>query len=114
MDSTSSYLLLKLNKSICCLKQASREWNGKLSSALTNKGFIWSKNDHYLLTKKVRYSIIILTVYADDVLVTWDNSKVMHSLKQIVNDKFKIKDFGAINIFLGLEFIHVKDGIIIH
>lgn len=40
MDSTSSYLLLKLNKSICCLKQASREWNGKLSSALTNKGFI--------------------------------------------------------------------------
>lgn len=114
MDSTSSYLVRKLKKSLYGLKQASRQWYDKLSSTLTDKGFIRSKNDHSLFTKKVDNTIVIVAVYVNDVLVTGDNVEEINSLKQILDDKFKIKDSCVINFFLGFQFIHVKDGTIIH
>ena len=116
MEGSSPSMVCKLKKSLYGLKQASRQWYDKLSLALTEKGFIRSKNDHSLFTKKSSDSIVIVAVYVDDVLVivTCNNSEEIMALKQLLDDRFKIKDLGTLNFFLGLEFLSVPNGLIMH
>jgi len=48
----------------------------------------------------------------DDIIVTGDDAAVITSLKAFLDDKFKIKDLGELNFFLGMEILKVSDGLI--
>ncbi|XP_075104254.1 uncharacterized protein LOC142178500 [Nicotiana tabacum] len=56
-------------------KQASRQWNIKLSNALLNAGYSQSAYNHSMFTKRGdgRHIVIIL-VYVDDILITGSNN----------------------------------------
>lgn len=58
----------RLLKSLYGLKQASRQWNIKLTTALLNTGFIQSVHDYSLFTLKKEGMVIIL-VYVDELLI---------------------------------------------
>nr|GFC10101.1 ribonuclease H-like domain-containing protein [Tanacetum cinerariifolium] len=60
----------KLNKSLYGLKQAPRQWNAKLTMALLETGFVQSKFDYSLFTKKSDKVFITLLVYMDDIVIT--------------------------------------------
>ena len=60
----------KLVKSLYGLKQASRQWNAKLTNALCSSGYIQSHLDYSLFTKRKDDGIVIVFVYVDDILVT--------------------------------------------
>ena len=60
----------KLLKSLYGLKQASRQWNVKLSQALLVAGFQQIHLDYSLLIKKSNEGILIVLIYVDDLLVT--------------------------------------------
>lgn len=47
-------------------------------------------------------------------MVTGHNNEEVVTLKYFLDNQFKIKDLGAINFFLGLEFITKPNGMIIH
>ncbi|KAK9070135.1 hypothetical protein SSX86_010535 [Deinandra increscens subsp. villosa] len=112
MAADSSSKVLKLKKSLYGLKQASRQWYGKLSTALKSRGYVRSPNDYSLFSKTMGNSVVHLAVYVDDILLTGNNSAEILALKNYLNDTFKIKDLGFLNYFLGIELIKVSNGLI--
>lgn len=82
----------RLLKSLYGLKQASRQWNIKLTIALTSAGFQQSTRDYSLFTKKEGDKIIIVLVYVDDLLLTGNDSVMIQDTKTALHTAFKIKD----------------------
>ncbi|XP_031266905.1 uncharacterized protein LOC116125303 [Pistacia vera] len=101
----------KLLKSLYGLKQASQQWNSKLTSSLLGFGFIQSKSDYSLFTKHDGDTFIALLIYVDDFLVASNSTAAIASLKTFLNSKFKIKDLGTLHYFLGLEIARSTKGI---
>ncbi|GJY52752.1 ribonuclease H-like domain-containing protein [Tanacetum coccineum] len=52
---------------------APRQWNAKLTSALVECGFVQSKSDYSLFTKKFGDVFIALLIYVDDIIITGNN-----------------------------------------
>ena len=104
-------LVCKLTKSLYGLKQASRQWFTKFSTALVLLGFTQSKADYSLFIKKNSTSFIALLVYVDDILIASDNKQVVYELKILLDQQFKLKDLGDLKFFLGLEVARTTDGI---
>ena len=104
-------LIYKLAKSLYGLKQSSRQWFAKFSTALLLLGFTQSKADYSLFTKKNSTSFIALLVYVDDILIASDNKQAVDELKIMLDQQFKLKDLGDLKFFLGLEVARTADGI---
>lgn len=98
----------KLSKSLYGLKQASRQWNIKLTTALLDSGFIQSHLDYSLFTKKDGQRIVIILVYVDDLMITGNDAALIQETKDNLQHCFKIKDLGDLKYFLGLNFLEVK------
>ena len=106
-------MVCRLRKSIYGLKQASRQWHSKLTSALLANGFTQSQADHSMFIKQTDRGFITLLVYVDDVLLASDNMEMINSTKEYLHDSFKIKDLGPTKYFLGLELARSSSGIIL-
>ena len=105
----------RLLKSLYGLKQASRQWNLKLTTALIQSGFTQSKLDYSLFTKKdTTGGMVIILVYVDDLLITGNNEVLIQEAKDILHHNFKMKDLGELRYFLGIEFARSKKGILMN
>jgi hypothetical protein len=100
-----------LKKLLYGLKQASRQWLSKFSSALINQSFLQSKFDYSLFTRKVDSSYIALLVYVDDIVLASNDSNAISDITQLLNEQFKLKDLGTLKYFLGLEIARASQGI---
>ncbi|KAL4362499.1 hypothetical protein GQ457_04G038710 [Hibiscus cannabinus] len=110
-SSTDSNLVCKLNKSLYGLKQASRQWNERLTTALLQQGFKRAVSDSSLFTKGTGADLIILAVYVDDIVLASPNLESISLVKTFLHDLFKIKDLGNLKFFLGLEVARSNKGI---
>ncbi|KAG7593962.1 GAG-pre-integrase domain [Arabidopsis thaliana x Arabidopsis arenosa] len=104
-------LVCKLKKSIYGLRQAPRCWFSKLSSALTDYGFVRSHKDNSLFAYTRGSVVLHVLVYVDDLIVCGNDSAVITSFKAYLSRCFKMKDLGVLKYFLGLEVARGKDGI---
>lgn len=104
----------KLNKSLCGLKQASRQWFLMFYEFLLANGFIQSKADYILFTKKTGKSFIALLVYMDNIILAGDNLALINDFKVVIDQKFKIMDLGQLKYFHGLEVAHSSTGITVY
>ena len=105
-------LVCKLQKSLYGLKQASRQWNQKLSSTLLQLNYVQSTSDYSLFVKKTASSFTTLLVYVDDVVLTGNNLAKINSVKQQLHDQFHIKDLGDLKFFLGFEVARSKASLV--
>nr|GEV06671.1 putative reverse transcriptase, RNA-dependent DNA polymerase, Gag-polypeptide of LTR copia-type [Tanacetum cinerariifolium] len=73
-DETFSLVVKIVNvRSLHGLKQAPRQSNAKLTSALVECDFVQSKSDNSLFTKKFGNIFIALLVYVDDIIISRNN-----------------------------------------
>ncbi|XP_049386270.1 uncharacterized mitochondrial protein AtMg00810-like, partial [Solanum stenotomum] len=92
---------------------ASRQWNLKLTQALTDSGFTQSKNDYSLFTKTANNKLVLVLVYVDDLLVTGSDLQEINRAKLELHKNFKMKDLGELRYFLGIEIARSSEGILI-
>ena len=103
--------VVKLTKSLYGLKQAPRQWNAKLTSALSENGFVQSKFDYSLFTKRSGNVFLIMLVYVDDIVITGNDVNEIEKFKVFLKTKFQIKDLGKIKYFLGIEVLDNDKGV---
>ncbi|XP_047148767.1 uncharacterized mitochondrial protein AtMg00810-like, partial [Vigna umbellata] len=70
-----------------------------------------SKSDHSLFTKRIGTSFTALLVYVDDIVLAGNSLEEINSIKELLHNKFRIKDLGELKYFLGLEVARSKKGI---
>ncbi|KAL5785970.1 hypothetical protein ACOSQ2_008362 [Xanthoceras sorbifolium] len=106
-------LVCRLHKSLYGLKQASRQWFAKFSEAICSAGYVQSRADYSLFTRKQGKSFTALLIYVDDILITGNDPNSIAATKEFLHSNFRIKELGNLKYFLGIEVSTSKNGIFI-
>lgn len=78
-------------------------WYSKIDSHLTHLGFRKSQHEPTLYLKQGSYeSILILSLYVDDLLITGNNEAEFAKFKREMKSTFEMTNLG-LKYFLGLE-----------
>lgn len=104
-------LVRKLKRSSYGLKQASRQWNHKLTNTLLSLRYYQPKSDYSLFTKKTENFFIDILVYVDGLVLAWNNILEIYNFKTVMDNTFTIKDLGDLKYFLGFEAARNSHGI---
>ena len=99
MKSIKPSQVCKLQRSLYGLKQATRQWYARLSTFLVGHGFKQSTADYSLFTLKRKNSFTALLVYVDDIVLSGNDLSVISHITKLLDDTFKIKDFGNLRYF---------------
>jgi len=102
-ESSNKSLVCKLNKALYGLKQAPRAWFDKLQTTLVQFGFLPSKCDPSLFVYSHNSNLLYMLVYVDDIIITGNNSTLLHQLINQLNAAFSLKELGDLEYFLGIK-----------
>ncbi|GAA0153041.1 transmembrane signal receptor [Lithospermum erythrorhizon] len=106
--------MYKLHKALYGLKQAPRAWFSKIEKHFIEEGFEECMFEHTLFTKTgSNGTVLIVSLYVDDLIVTGDNEDLMVQFKEAMIKKFDMTDLGKMSFFLGIEVTQGKNGIFI-
>jgi len=71
------------------------------------------KVDTSLFILNVNHDICYLLVYVDDILLTGNNSELLHRLITLLSSEFKLRDLGHVHYFLGIEVAPTNVGLVL-
>ena len=100
-----------LKKALYRLKQAPRDWYGKIDDYLISSGFQKSLSEATLYVKKINNDVLIISLYVDDLIVTGSNIQQVEEFKQKMMQVFEMTDLGLMSFFLGMEIKQSKEEI---
>ena len=104
-------MVCRLNKAIYGLKQSGRMWNIELDKFLKSHNFKQSPYDPCLYSYCCNGDLVYVLIWVDDIVVAASSDILMNKIKSWLKNRFKMKDLGVINCFLGIQFT-VKNGTI--
>eukprot|EP00253_Pinus_taeda_P032468 PITA_32468 len=74
-------------------------------------GFSRCHSDNTVYTKKVGKSLIILVIYANDLILTGKDPNLINHVKSSLKNKFEMTELGHLHYFLGPQVVQSKEGI---
>lgn len=83
--SSSTPMVRRLVKSLYGLRQTSRQWYTKLSTAIQQFGLVQSHSDHSLFVYSKAHLFITLLVYVDDMIIIGNDSTCVVALKFVLD-----------------------------
>jgi len=94
--------VFKLKKAVYGLKQSGRNWNIKLDTTLKNLGMERLSADPCIYIQRSQGKFLIIAIYVDDMLVLCEDESTGIEIKKKLMKKFKIRDLGEVQEFLGM------------
>ena len=107
-------LVYRLKKSLYGLKQSGRLWNNLLHSFLVDQNFVRSEAENCVYIRCENGTKIIIIIWVDDLIIAGSSLKAVEEMKVSLSNKFKMKDFGQISNFLGIQFDFKLGSIVMH
>ena len=92
-----------LKRSIYGLKQSSRQWYLRFHDSITSFGFEMIEEDHCVYLKRSKRSILILSLYVDDILLVGNDMDSIVTTKKWLSSTFEMKDMDEANFVLGVK-----------
>ncbi|XP_038998774.1 uncharacterized mitochondrial protein AtMg00810-like [Hibiscus syriacus] len=86
----------------------------RLTEALVTTGYVQSKFDYSLFTKRKGTKIVIMLIYVDDLMITGNDAAMIEELKKILHASFRMKDLGELKYFLGFEILRSREEILLN
>jgi hypothetical protein len=100
-----------LKKILYNLKQTPRAWSNKIGQYLVTSGFQTSNANFSLYVKKIDHGIIVIVIYVDELIITWNKDADISDLKKLLKQESEIKDLGELCYFLDIMVIQSPKGI---
>jgi Reverse transcriptase (RNA-dependent DNA polymerase)/gag-polypeptide of LTR copia-type/Integrase core domain/GAG-pre-integrase domain len=104
----------KLIKALYGLKQAPRAWYSQIDKYFTHNGFEKSKSEPTLYIRKRGNSILVVSLYVDDLIYTGNNEKLMEEFKKDMMETYEMSDLGLLHYFLGIGVCQADTSIFIN
>nr|GEU68441.1 putative ribonuclease H-like domain-containing protein [Tanacetum cinerariifolium] len=103
----------KVEKALYGLHQAPKAWYETLSTYLLENGFRKGTINKTLFIKKDRDDIILVHVYANDIIFRSIKKSLCDEFEQMNHKRFQMSSIGKLTFFLGLQVNQKDDGIFI-
>ncbi|KAK2355926.1 putative mitochondrial protein [Trifolium repens] len=107
-------MVFRLYKALYGLKQAPRAWNKIIDQFLIQIGFKKCAAEFGVYVQSSKEELVIICLYVDDLLITGSQKSEIEKLKFKLKAEFEMTDLGELSFFLGMEFVKVKNGIVMH
>ena len=106
--------VVRLQKALYGLKQSGRVWFQRLTTYLTEQGFMNDEADApCVFTKREGAEFAIIAIYVDDLIIIGTKRAVGRAKKMMI-DEFEMKDLGRVSHCIGLQIEHFDGGIFVH
>nr|CAN68477.1 hypothetical protein VITISV_029627 [Vitis vinifera] len=101
----------KLKKALYGLKQSPRAWFERFTKVMKESRYKQSQGDHTLFIKhSAAGGVTALLVYVNDIIVTRNDEREKHEVKQRLATEFEIKELGKLKYFLSIEVAYSIQG----
>lgn len=95
--------IVKLNKSLYGLKQASRAWNERFHLYVVQLGFTRTNADYCLYVRVRNGCHMYLLLYVDDLILACGDLNQLQIIKNQFKKEFEMKDMSELKYYLGIK-----------
>lgn len=92
----------RLLRSLYGLRESPRTWYECFNKFMYEIGFERSQHDNCLFVKFDGKESIYILLFVDDMLICCKNIKKVKDVKQILSNRFNMKDIGKVNNYIGI------------
>ena len=77
------------------------------------EGFERYPNEHTLFTKAKGGKLLMVSVYVDDLIFTWNDEAMFENFKKSMKQEFEMSNLERMKYFLEVEVVQSNEGIFI-
>ena len=100
---TGEVMVYKLQRSLYGLAQSPVLWYDTINGVLMVIGFRLTQSDPCVYTHGSGVTLVILTLYVDDILITGKDPTLVEKKKKELKERFEMTDMGEVSHILGME-----------